>query len=79
MKQLVIQQLGHKSDYDSTLNGLDIAMNGPGGDGVLANEMKMTQNLTGPKASGEKPLENLIRDALAYDSVKYREALGINS
>jgi len=54
-------------------------MNGPGGDGVLANEMKMTQNLTGPKASGEKPLENLIRDALAYDSVKYREALGINS
>ena len=41
--------------------------------------MKMTTNLTGPKASGEKPLENLIRDALAYDSVKYKEALGINS
>lgn len=39
----------------------------------------MTANLTGPKGSGEKPLENLIRDALAYDSVKYREALGINN
>lgn len=55
-------------------------MNGPGGDiSVNVKDMKnMTANLTGPKASGEKPLENLIRDALAYDSVKYREALGID-
>ena len=49
-------------------------MNGPGDNNVV----DMTKNLTGPKASGEKPLENLIRDALAYDSVKYKEALGID-
>lgn len=56
-------------------------MNGPHGGGLMAlsKDLKMTSNLTGPKASGEKPLENLIRDALAYDSVKYREALGVDS
>jgi hypothetical protein len=34
--------------------------------------------LTGPDGKGEKPLENLIKEALDYDSVCYKKALGID-
>lgn len=70
MKSLVLQQLGDKSSYDSTLGELDTGMNGPGGN--TFGGPSATKNLTGPNASGEKPLENLIREALAYDSVSYK-------
>jgi hypothetical protein len=58
MKQLVMQQLGDKSNFDS--------------------KVLETEHLTGPNAKGEKPLENLIKEALDYDSVCYRQALGID-
>ena len=58
MKSLVMQQLGDKTNYDSSLGDLD--------------------QLTGPEAVGEKPLEKLIKDALDYDSVCYNQALGID-
>lgn len=58
MKNLVMQQLGDKTSYDSTLGDLEM--------------------LTGPQAAGEKPLEKLIKDALDYDSVCYKQALGID-
>ena len=58
MKSLVMQQLGDKTNYDSTLGDLEI--------------------LTGPDAKGEKPLEKLIKEALDYDSVCYKQALGID-
>jgi len=37
MKQLVMQQLGDKSNYDSTLVGLDSSINpdAPGGDNYI--------------------------------------------
>ena len=72
MKSLVIQQLGDKSAYDSTLNDLDNSMNPVGPGGVNYVGTPAMKNLTGPNANGEKPLENLIREALAYDSVSYK-------
>lgn len=59
IKRLVIQQLGDKSAYDSTLNDL-------GGDGKAAGD---TVNLQG---SSEQPLEKMIKDALNYDSTLYK-------
>ena len=72
MNSLVLQQLGDKSAYDSTLNDLENSLTqfGPGGDLYVGTPA--IKNLTGPNASGEKPLENLIREALAYDSVSYK-------
>ena len=58
MAQLVVQQLGDKGNFDSSL--------------VYLNE------LTGPDGKGEKSLENLIKEALDYDSVCYKKALGID-
>lgn len=67
MKQLVIQQLGDKSNFDSTLNDLEY-------NNVDTPSMKHT----GPNANGEKPLERLIKEALDYDSVCYKQALGMD-
>ena len=72
MKILVQQQLGDKSNYDSSLHDLNSHLdpkNGPGG-----TEYKGT-----PKGEHQyEPLENLIRQALNYDSTCYKEALGID-
>ena len=59
MKQLVVQQLGDKFGYDSSLNDLDRYV---GANTKLA-------------ANESEPLEGLIRGALNYDSLAYREAL----
>ena len=57
MKMLVAQQLGDKSNYDSTLKDLD-------------GQFKDT---TGPAAlQNEVPLEKLIREALNYDTNYYK-------
>ena len=58
IKELVAQQLGDKTGYDSSI-----------GDDM--------QN-AGVTASGDKPLENLIKEALNYDSTVYKQALGID-
>lgn len=60
MKQLVIQQLGDKHNYDSSLHELENYVNSEG----------LTQQF--------EPLENLIRNALNYDSTVYKQALGID-
>lgn len=57
IKRLVMQQLGDKSGYDSTLNDLAEGKPGEGND--------LTQ-------SQEQPLEKLIKDALNYDSTLYK-------
>lgn len=61
MKEMVVQQLGDKYGYDSSLNDLERY--------VDAN-VKL-------EATETEPLENLIRSALNYDSQVYKEALGI--
>lgn len=58
IKQLVAQQLGDKSGYDSTV-----------GDDIVNNQAL--------NASGDKPLESLIKEALNYDSTVYKQALGV--
>lgn len=63
MKQLVVQQLGDKFGYDTSLNELEKYVN---------NDMKL-------EANESEPLENLIRTALNYDSRIYKEALGISN
>lgn len=57
IKRLVMQQLGDKSGYDSTLNDL--------AEGQTAGQNSMQQ-------STEQPLEKLIKDALNYDSTLYK-------
>lgn len=58
MKMLVAQQLGDKSNYDSSLHEL--------------NDNHAMQT-TGPAAlQHEVPLEKLIRDALNYDTNYYK-------
>ena len=68
MKNLVVQQLGHKYMYDSSLNDLENYMN-PDGE---ASELVTAQGTT------YEPLEQLIKNALNYDSTVYRQALGIS-
>lgn len=73
MGQLVTQQLGDKANYDSVLHDLT-----PGpGDKNYVGTPQHNNKVTGVNATAEKPLENLIREALNYDSVCYRQALGI--
>jgi hypothetical protein len=55
--------LGDRNGYDSALNDLDF---------------NKTQNITKKELNGEKPLENLIKEALNYDSTIYKQALGID-
>ena len=75
MGQLVTQQLGDKANYDSTLHDLTKTSSPGPGD---KNYVGTPQNkVTGANGQAEKPLENLIREALNYDSVCYRQALGI--
>ena len=52
MKQLVVQQLGDKFGYDSSLNDLER---------YVENTNKLDENQS-------EPLENLIKNALNYDS-----------
>jgi len=66
MKQLVMQQLGNKYGYDSSLNDLEKYVNPDDANG----EYRLTYQ-------ENEPLENLIRNALNYDSNVYKEALGI--
>jgi hypothetical protein len=49
--------LGDRNGYDSALNDLDF---------------NKTQNITKKELNGEKPLENLIKEALNYDSTIYK-------
>jgi hypothetical protein len=56
--------LGDRNGYDSALNDLDF---------------NKTQNITKKELNGEKPLENLIKEALNYDSTIYKQALGIDT
>ena len=64
MKELVVRQLGDKYGYDSSLNELEkyVKPNDPN------FQLEYKEN---------EPLENLIRNALNYDSNVYKEALGI--
>ena len=66
MKQLVMQQLGDKYGYDSSLNDLEKYVN--------PDDANDQYRLTYQE---NEPLENLIRNALNYDSNVYKEALGI--
>ena len=59
IKRLVIQQLGDKSAYDSTLNDLG------GADSKAGDTIGLQQ-------SSEQPLEKMIKDALNYDSTLYK-------
>ena len=63
MNQLVLQQLGDKFGYDSSLRDLQKIDD-------ASEQYKLTQQ-------ENEPLENLIRNALNYDSNVYKEALGI--
>ena len=67
MKNLVVQQLGDKYMYDSSLNDLENYMNQDG----EASELVTAQGRE------YEPLEQLIKNALNYDSTVYRQALGI--
>ena len=67
IKRLVMQQLGDKSGYDSTLNDLESPDTKPGGQGNALQQ------------SGEQPLEKMIKDALNYDSTLYKQALGMEN
>ena len=80
MGQLVIQQLGDKTNYDSALHDIGTPSTDPSGLGPGdKNYVGTPQNkVTGANGTAEKPLENLIREALNYDSVCYRQALGID-
>ena len=44
----------------------------------FAGDPRKSKELTGPNSQSEKPLENLIREALNYDSVCYKQALGLD-
>jgi len=55
--------LGDRNNYDSSLQGLQ--------------NPKM-EHLAAPENENNEPLEDLIREALNYDSTCYREALGID-
>lgn len=68
IKRLVVQQLGDKSGYDSTLNELDQSPDGNTG-GQGSNSLAQ---------SSEQPLEKMIKEALNYDSTLYKQALGID-
>ena len=59
MHQLVVQQLGDKMNYDSSLRELNQY---PGND-VLVEQVDKTEF---------EPLENLIKQALNYDSNYYK-------
>lgn len=67
MRQLVVQQLGDKNNYDSSLQDLkdEYSQAGPGGNDYQGTP---AQN----KEMSDKPLEALIREALNYDSVCYK-------
>ena len=65
MKMLVSQQLGDKSNYDTSLRELD--------------SQHKEKEITGIGAmQHEVPLEKLIKEALNYDTNYYKQALGID-
>ena len=55
-------------------NNTDVSQqDGPGNDNYNGTPISKTgKKLTGPDANYEKPLENLIREALEYDSLSYK-------
>lgn len=72
IKELVVQQLGDKSDYDSTLKDLN-----PKNQQLYGVNNAFDGN-NGQTGQGEQPLENIMKEALNYDSTLYKQALGID-
>ena len=64
MKTLVVQQLGDRANFDSSLHDL--------------TDYVPDSHIDTPKMKDvEQPLEKLIKEALNYDSTVYRQALGV--
>ena len=62
--------MGDKSDYDSTLRGLEREMGNQMFDGQYEDAQNFEQRMQAEMQ--EKPLEKVMKDALNYDSTLYK-------